>query len=325
MKRTIKSTVSAAILLAATAWAGAASAGEYGMSLYPLGSQISMPGFTPPPGIFLTDTVISYRGEASDTVTLPLGIRLGAGVEEDVLVNALTLAVFPDAEFLGARPGFAATMPVGRVGIDASTTFAPPLYLPGPSASAEETGIGDLQLSAILGWNEGVHNWNVTGTLVLPTGHYDAAELANVGLNRTAFDLKGAYTYMNPANGLEFSTAAGFTFNGENQDTEYQSGTEFHFEASVSRHFQSGWAVGVGGYYLTQLTGDSGPGATLGDFEGEVAAFGPIASYTFHVGPAPVQLSARWFHEFDTQNRARGDSIQFSLSMPLAAFGTPPQ
>lgn len=324
MNRAVILSGAAVAALAAFVGGGVAEAGEYGLSVYPLGSQVSMPGFTPPPGLYLTDTVITYEGDASDSVTLRLGPTLGAGVSEEVLVNALTIAVFPDAHFAGGQPGFAITLPYGRVGVDAATTFLPPLYLPGPSASDEETGFGDLQISGMLGWRSGPHNWNVAATLVLPTGSYDASSLANVGLNRTALDLKGAYTYLNPQQGLEWSAGAGFTFNGENDDTDYQSGTEFHFEASVTQHLPSGWALGVGGYYLEQLTGDSGSGATLGDFAGQVAAVGPLVSYTFHVGPAPVQLSARWFHEFDTENRARGDSVQFGFSMPLAAFGAGP-
>lgn len=313
-----------AVLGMAAAWSAPASASEYGLSPYPLGSQTSMSGFTPPPGLYVTDTVIVYQGDAGDSVSLPLGANLGIGVEEDVFVNALTLSVFPDAKIAGGQPGLALTVPYGTVGVDAAAAFIGPLGIPVGAVSDEETGIGDLQLTALIGWKDGVHNWNLAATTIFPTGEYDASNLANVGLNRTALDLKGAYTYMNPQTGFEFSAGAGFTFNGENEDTDYKSGTDFHLEASMTQHFPNGWALGVGGYHYQQLTADSGTGAVLGDFEGRVSAIGPIASYTFMVGRAPVQLSARWFHEFSAENRARGDNVMFGFSMPLAAFGTPP-
>jgi len=312
-----------AIGLGAAALAQTASASEYGLSTYPLGSQTSMTGFTPPPGLYVTDTVIVYQGDAADKIDLPLGARIAAGVEEDILVNALTVSVFPDVRIAEGQIGFALTVPYGGVGVDADATFSN-LGVPLGAASDDETGLGDIQLTALIGWKQEVHNWNLAATAILPTGEYDSAQLANVGLNRPGFDIKGGYTYMNPENGFEFSTGLGFTFNGENDDTDYKSGTDFHLEASLTQHFPNGWAVGVGGYHYQQLTGDSGAGAILGDFEGSASAFGPMASYTFKVGPAPVQISAKWFHEFHTENRARGDTVLFGLTMPLAAFGQPP-
>ncbi|HRD29581.1 MAG TPA: transporter [Caulobacter sp.] len=323
-RRKARATVAVAVAAGGLAMAAPALASEYGLSPYALGSQTSMAGFTPPPGIFVTDTVISYQGDADDTLQLPLGARLAAGVDEEVLVNALTIAVFPDVRLGSGQIGFAATLPYGRVGVDAAATFVGPLGLPGGAASDEETAIGDLQLAALIGWKDGVHNWNLSGALVLPTGEYDSARLANVGLNRTAFDAKGAYTYMNPGTGREFSAGAGFTFNGENKDTDYQSGTDFHLEGSFTQHLPSGWALGVGGYFYQQITGDSGSGARLGDFKGRVGALGPMVSYTFMIGPAPVQLSGRWYREFGAENRAEGDTVMFGVSMPIAAFGAPP-
>ncbi len=107
------------------------------------------------------------------------------------------------------------------------------------------------------------------------------------------------------------------TFNLRNTATDYQSGTEFHAEGALNQHFPFGLAAGVGGYFYQQLTGDTGPGAVLGSFRGRVAAVGPLLSYTFKVDTQQVTISGRWFHEFDTKRRVRGDSIFASLSFPL--------
>jgi len=87
--------------------------------------------------------------------------------------------------------------------------------------------------------------------------------------------------------------------------------------AAINQHFPFGLAAGVGGYFCQQLTGDSGSRARLGYFMGRVAAIGPLVAYTFTVDKQSVSLSGRQFHEFDTQNRVRGDAIFASLPFPL--------
>lgn len=54
----------------------------------------------------------------------------------------------------------------------------------------------------------------------------------------------------------------------------------------------------LNGYHYQQLSGDSGSGATLGDFKGRVTAIGPGLSGSFQAGPVPVTVSLRYFREF---------------------------
>jgi hypothetical protein len=71
------------------------------------------------------------------------------------------------------------------------------------------------------------------------------------------------------------------------------------------------------GYYYKQLTADGGLGATLGDFEGEIAAVGLTAGLDYVVGQTPVSSRVRYYHEFDAKNRLKGDSVFLSTSFPL--------
>jgi hypothetical protein len=73
----------------------------------------------------------------------------------------------------------------------------------------------------------------------------------------------------------------------------------------------------VNGYHYQQLSGDSGKGATLGDFEGRVTAVGPTVSANFQLGQVPVAMSLRYFHEFNVKNRLEGDSGWLTISIPL--------
>jgi hypothetical protein len=82
-------------------------------------------------------------------------------------------------------------------------------------------------------------------------------------------------------------------------------------------------SLGAGGYIYDQVTGDSGSGNRIGAFEGRVVAVGPLLGYTFRImNLIPVNLNARWFHEFDVRNRVTGNSIFGSISLPLV--GLPP-
>ena len=43
--------------------------------------------------------------------------------------------------------------------------------------------------------------------------------------------------YFGEKNGIEASVFVGADFNTENQDTDYQSGTQFHVDGTLAQHF----------------------------------------------------------------------------------------
>jgi hypothetical protein len=63
----------------------------------------------------------------------------------------------------------------------------------------------------------------------------------------------------------------GYNYNTENTDTDYQTGQEVHVDVMVNRFLSETLAIGIHGFYLQQVTGDSGDGAILGSFKGEAA------------------------------------------------------
>ena len=58
-------------------------------------------------------------------------------------------------------------------------------------------------------------------------------------------------------------------------------------------------------------------GRVDGWVEGRVAGLGPGLSGSFMVGPAPVSVTLRYFHEFSVKNRLEGDSAWLTVSLPL--------
>ena len=73
----------------------------------------------------------------------------------------------------------------------------------------------------------------------------------------------------------------------------------------------------MNGYHYQQITRDSGTGAALGDFKGRVTALGPTVSANFLLGPVPVAMSLRYFHEFNGRNRLEGDCGCLTITIPL--------
>ncbi|WP_395698621.1 transporter [Methylocella sp.] len=310
-----KFSCAAAALAALAAPAGAA---EYGLGNYLLGYQIPLSGFTPPPGVYFQNTFYLYDGSAGKNVRLPFGNQAALGVREQFVMNITQISWVTDLKALGGSIGFAAVVPFGSDRNTIEASFVGPRGVPRDlDVTRQATAIGDTAYAAFIGWENGDHHWNLTLSGFAPTGQYDADALAFTSLNRPAVDLKAAYTYLSMTTGIEASAGVGMTFNAINSATGYQSGEELHVEAALNQHLPFGLAVGVGGYFYQQVTADNGGELNLGPFKGRVAAVGPLLSWTIKAGEQQVILSGRWFHEFATQNRVRGDSIFASMAFAM--------
>jgi hypothetical protein len=139
----------------------------------------------------------------------------------------------------------------------------------------------------------------------VPGGAREWGKLSNVALNRPAFDLTGAFTYLDGQCGFESSLVPGITFNGQNEATDYTTGTEFHLEGSASVFLTKDLTIGAIGYHYRQLTDDTGPGNRIGPFKGRGSALGGTVGYTFKAGELPVSTRVKIFREFGVENRLR--------------------
>lgn len=348
MKLTQAAILSVAVAGLACLSSTGATAAEQGQSFYLLGSKGSMAGMIPPPGTYLADLNYYYTGSASGHAALGITARRTGSrdtngipllVEADISVDGKAYYQIPTAiwvlpgQIAGGNLGFSFALPMGwkqvAFDIDARAT----LTLPPPinrtiqvgrryAETDSDTNIGDAIASSFIGWHQGAWHWNV-GTMVnIPIGAWETGKLANTGFNHWAIDTTASATWLDPRIGLELSAAAGFTFNFENPDSNYQSGTDFHVEIAAMRHVSPRLAFGLAGYHYQQVTGDSGAGAILGDFKGRVSALGPAVNYTFQIGHVPVSTKLNWYHEFNEQNRLKGNAGLFSVVIPLG--GPPP-
>jgi len=313
----------------------ATEAAENAAGFYLLGAKTAMSGYVPPPGTYVSDLNYAYSGEAGGQaakgITLRrtgavLGLEADISIEADAYINAPIALWIAPQKVLGGNVGFGVMVPVGYkkvdIGIDTflDVTFPDGTVLERDrrfDIGEDSTKFGDPLLNALIGWHEGNWHWTVGALLNVPVGEWDTDSITNLSFNHWGLDTTAAVTWLDPAKGHEISVAAGFTFNWENPDTDYKTGTEFHIEAALIQHFSKTFSVGIGGYHYQQVSGDSGSGATLGDFEGRVTALGPVVTYTFEVGKIPVITQLEYMHEFEAVNRAEGDMGMLNVTMPL--------
>ena len=127
-----------------------------------------------------------------------------------------------------------------------------------------------------------------------------------------------AATYFNPQTGHELSGVLGFTYNFKNPYTDYQNGVDAHFDWAMSQFLSKQVHVGIVGYFYNQLTGDSGTGATLGDYKSRVAGIGPQIGFIFPAGDMQGYLNLKGYAEFDARDRPSGYNVwlTFAISPP---------
>ena len=223
-------------------------------------------------------------------------------------------------DVFGGDLAFSGSYVYGNADLSADAGIAiPPVIEASVELNDDRWTAGDPVFSTLVGWHGETQHYLVAASVNVPDAgtDYDDGRLASVALNRWAGDVTVAGTWLFPQENIELSSATGITFNGKNDDTDYETGTEFHLEASVFYQFTPAFSAGINGYHYQQLTEDSGKGAELGSFKGRVSALGPGLSGTIPIGPIPVSVSLRYFHEFDEKNRLQGSTTWFTVTIPL--------
>jgi len=183
-------------------------------------------------------------------------------------------------------------------------------------------GIGDIEiLPLMLGWKKGDVSYAATFGIYAPTGEFEEGKLANVGKNFWTFEPGVSVSWLSSKIGTEVSLFAGCDLNTKNDKTDYQSGDVFHLDATVAQHLPLlGGFIGVGAnaFYYQQFTGDSGSGASLGNFEGRAIGVGPVISYATKIGrdkKTDLVAEVKWLPELDVAKRLKGDTIWFKLAL----------
>lgn len=250
---------------------------------------------------------------------MPSGGKVIGEVSADIVADLVTGTWVLPTSVLGGSLALGVILPVGRPDVTAQVLADPAASGPiGRRVTDDAFVMGDPVATMALGWHAGNWHWNVAALLNIPVGDYRQGEIANLAFHRVATDLSAAVTWLDPATGWELSATTGVTFNGTNDYTDYTTGTEFHVEWAVTKALTKQFSVGLVGYYYDQLTGDSGSGARLGDFEGRVTALGGMVAYNFELSGTPISTRVRVYREFDVVNRLEGTAGFATIAFPLA-------
>ena len=297
------------ILLALIAAPQTIIAGEGGVSHVIPGSMATLsdlPGTSP--AWFLKPMYLHYSGTFS--AQLPTAVGLAGDV--DATTNTVALAggrTFETTVLGGAHYTFAMALPYTWVDITANVQTP----LGTVRRHSEVSGLGDLTvLPVMLAWKTG--DWQIDAILPIyaPTGSYEKGRLGNTGLNYWTFDPTIGVVYSNKAAGFNAMLHTGYAMNTENSATQYQSGSLLHFDGVIQQFLPVGpgfLTLGAEGFYFYQVTGDSGAGASLGDFKGMTAGLGPVLGYILPLGQQALSVELKWLAEVDTKKRLEGDYL----------------
>jgi hypothetical protein len=249
----------------------------------------------------VANTVFMQQGDANAAV---LQGRVNLGLDFTMALDIVSATYTFDQDIFGGAYTIGMAVPFGYASLEA--TIAGPTG--SVSAERDSFNIGDIALIPFqLNWSYGDYSLKLAEIIYAPTGAYDVDEVVNIGLNHWGFDTVAAATYFNMKTGTEVSVAPGILVNTENKSTDYRSGTEFHLDFTVNQFLSETFSLGVRGYYYKQITGDSGSGATLGDFKGEAFGAGPGFIWIPEFGGGNLTILGKWMHDFSATNRFKSD------------------
>lgn len=257
-----------------------------------------------------------YSGSAGGTRQLSLGGQIVANTDATVCADTSILLYETSWHIFGGQYAAAVAIPYLWMDVKGHVQVGPTTG----SRSDSSNGIGDVQvLPLMLGWTNGDFKFGGQFGLYAPTGEFERGKLANVGKNYWTFEPGVSVSWLSSKMGTEVSLFAGYDFNTMNEASDYQSGDVIHFDATVAQHLPMfGGFVGVGAnaFCYQQITGDSGSGALLGDFESRTIGLGPVVSYTTKLGRnknTDLVAEVKWLPELDAEKRLKGDIIWFKL------------
>jgi hypothetical protein len=260
------------------------------------------------------------RGRLTANFNANLNLNLNADADLGFFIPQYTFAT----PFLGGQATALVIATYGRLSTTVDGTLTASLGPFGVTVGGSRTdtiwGWGDVVPQFNVRWNHGVHNWMTYITGDIPVGAYDSSRLSNIGIGHGAIDGGGGYTYLNPMTGHEFSAVLGFTYNFENQSTQYQNGIDMHLDWGASQFVTKQLQLGLVGYVYKQLSCDSGSGDRVGCFASQVFSVGPQIGYII---PLSTELQGyvnlKAYKEFGAEHRPEGWNAWLTFVISPAA------
>jgi hypothetical protein len=286
-----------------------ASGAEGGSTEYIGGYTGFAAGYVPPdPGTYFTSEAYYYEGGVSRLVA---NGRIAASISTDIYFENLQLTELTPYSLLGGTYGFGVDVPFGYCGVEAAIS---PI---GFERSASAFGFGDIVLvPAFLGWHAGDWYANFAVSIFAPTGEYN--ENQPLSLSKHFWAVDGSYSgSFLTERGFDLSFSLGYTVNRENPDTHYKSGDVTHLDLALGQYLNPLFKLGLVGYAVVQVTGDSGAGAILGAFKSNIYAAGAALEFDPKIRGKDLSWQLRWYREFDARNHLAGNALYLTTDLKL--------
>lgn len=299
-KRIRKMATLAGLALYCVAAVQVARATEGGGSIYAMGAESFLTGALPPPGLYTLVYANHYGADKlkdNNGNTVPLDFKVSATAVVPRIVWVTDKVLF------GGQVAHAVLMPLVDLEVHAG------------GSGQKKTGIGDLDITALaLGYHHSANLHSIVALdIMLPTGHYNKTELANIGRNYWAIQPVYAASYIDAA-GWNADFKAMLDFNFKNTATDYKSGNELHVDYALGYGFQRRWVAGIGGYAYKQVTSDEQNGVTVPGNRGQAFSVGPTLKYDNGKG---LVVMAKWQKEMSVRNRAGGHALWVKAVLPF--------
>ncbi len=297
-----RAVVSCFVLLLGSALTGeTATLGSH----YPFGIEGVLAGSAPPPGFHYRMYNIGYN---STTLKDDHGNSQNVGLDLDVFASAQRLIYVTNVKILGADFLYDAIVPL----LDKDLSIFGTSY-------SESFTVGDITLEPFaLAWHK--PRWDATLALavIMPTGDYDARNLASPGLGYWSgmLTLGGTY-YLDDKKTWSVSALTRTLVHTEQEDTKVRPGSELVAEYGIGKEFTVNDKLmvrpGLAGYSYWQIEDDSqdGPGS-FADQRKQVHAIG--AEINIFWLPQLLQLNLRALHEYGAENTVEGSQLVATLT-----------
>ncbi|WP_346838399.1 transporter [Microbulbifer sp. SAOS-129_SWC] len=295
----------ASALLAVASTAGAT---EGGIGYYVPGTTATLIDRAPTQAGWVVEPMyLNYSGDFGANVDVPIAGVVAAGIDVNLdAVTAGALYTF-DKPVLGAK--YTAGAYLSWVSVDVTGKIETPRGNFGRRDS--QSGLGDTTLiPTMLAWQKGNWQYNFLLPVHAPTGEYKTGRLANPGLNYWAVDPTFGAAYSCQQSGFNATLFGGLTYNWENPDTDYQSGTLFHLDGSIQQMIKAGsgfFTLGLNAFYLNQISDDDNRRLFVKEFRQRSSGIGPVLGYMLPKGHENLVFEFRWLPQLDTKNTTEGD------------------
>lgn len=278
----------------------------------------------PEPGVYFvlynlyytSDTLKDRDGNSIDSIQAG-GMDFKVDTDVDSYVIMPTLIYAPKFRILGGHYAAMIGQPFGNTGFQAALKSS---TLPGFGLEIDGSswGLGDTYIRPLwLGWNLDRIDVGASYGIYASSGKYDAGDADNVGLGMWTHEfMANAAFYLDEQKGTALTLAGVYEIHHKKDGVDITPGSHFSLSAGISQYLPLGskWLaeLGLAGIAQWQITEDSGADARNKDVKDQVYMVGPELGFIYV--PWGAQISLRWLHEFEAEDRFEGDFISVTAA-----------